>query len=276
MENNQQKIVYKVEEGTDPRDVYCTTYQMRNFYRQFADGFFTSLDVMNYIQHHKAVLMMKPGYRVLDVCCGRGLLLPLIRYYRKDIAEYVGVDISESNIKEQTRRSGIKAINGLDYYPFKVTHKIGSVEEMSKWFTPESFHFIVYTSAIEHMQKEVGLHSLRECFSLLKAGGNMFISTPNTRTKHDPYDTQYAAHLYEWNAKELLTELKAIGFKLVQAVGLVAKKREFDKFILTRPKPERELYAKLASYFPTEWLMSFAACQYPAIASEVLFVVKKP
>lgn len=276
MENNQQKIVYKVEEGTDPRDVYCTTYQMRNFYRQFADGFFTSLDVMNYIQHHKAVLMMKPGYRVLDVCCGRGLLLPLIRWHRKDIAEYVGVDISENNIKEQTRRSGIKLINGLDYYPFKVTHKIGSVEEMSKWFPPESFHFIVYTSAIEHMQKEVGLHSLRECFSLLKAGGNMFISTPNTRTKRDPYDTQYAAHLYEWNAKELLTELKQIGFKLVQAVGLVAKKREFDKFILTRPKPERELYAKLSSYFPTEWLMSFAACQYPAIASEVLFVVKKP
>ena len=150
------KIVYKVEEGDDPKEIYCTTYQMRNFYRQMGDGFFSSLDVMNYIQHHRAVLMMQQGDRVLDVCCGRGLLLPMIRWYRSNIKEYVGVDISENNINEQLRYSGIKKIDGLEYYPFPVKHIICSVEHMDTKLELESFDFVVYTSAIEHMQKEVG------------------------------------------------------------------------------------------------------------------------
>lgn len=47
----------------DPREIYCTTYQMRNFYKQFADGFFNSGEVMNYVQHHKAMTMMHKGDR---------------------------------------------------------------------------------------------------------------------------------------------------------------------------------------------------------------------
>lgn len=43
----------------NPQDVLCTTYQMRNFYMQFRDGFFSNLDVMNYIQHHAVALMAK-------------------------------------------------------------------------------------------------------------------------------------------------------------------------------------------------------------------------
>ena len=195
----ERKIVYKIE-GTDPSEVYCTTYQMRNFYAQFADGFFSSLDVMNYIQHHAAVQKMKKGWRVLDVCCGRGLLLPLIRYYKPDIEEYVGVDISERNINEQLRRSGVKKIDDIEsYYPFKITHVLHSVEDMDQVLEKESFDFIVYTSAVEHMQKDVGRRSLENCFKLLKPGGEMFLSCPNTANKKDPYDTQYAAHVYEWD-----------------------------------------------------------------------------
>ena len=93
-------IVYRVEDGMDREKILCTTYQMRNFYMQFRDGFFTNLDVMNYIQHLAAAHMAKKGMNVLDVCCGRSLMLPLLRYYAKDIASYTGVDISKANIKE--------------------------------------------------------------------------------------------------------------------------------------------------------------------------------
>ena len=81
----EKKIVKKIEEGMDPQDVLCTTYQMRNFYMQFRDGFCSNLDVMNYIQHHAVALMAKKGMNVVDVCCGRSLVLPLLRYYAKDI-----------------------------------------------------------------------------------------------------------------------------------------------------------------------------------------------
>lgn len=90
----------------DREKILCTTYQMRNFYMQFRDGFFTNLDVMNYIQHLAAAHMAKKGMNVLDVCCGRSLMLPLLRYYAKDIASYTGVDISKANIKEAMRGAG--------------------------------------------------------------------------------------------------------------------------------------------------------------------------
>lgn len=275
-----RKIVYKIEDEMNPSDIYCTTYQMRNFYAQFADGFFSSLDVMNYIQHHAAVLKMKGGWRVLDVCCGRGLLLPLIRYYRPTIAEYVGIDISEKNIGEQLRKSGIKKIDDpTSYYPFKLSHVIDSVEDMDKHFLPDSFDFIIYTSAIEHMQKEVGYKSLQHCFSALKPQHEMFLSCPNSSDKKDPYDTQYAAHIYEWGIEELKDAVKEIGFEVVEEYGLVGKVKEFEKkFRETRQEDSAEWmrYEALKRYLPTNWLMAFMPILYPEAASEILLIVRKP
>lgn len=84
-----KQIVHRIEDGMNAQDVLCTTYQMRNFYMQFRDGFFTNLDVMNYIQHFAAAKMAKKGMNVVDVCCGRSLMLPLLRYYSKDINSYI-------------------------------------------------------------------------------------------------------------------------------------------------------------------------------------------
>src|SRR5699024_9245756 len=98
-----KEIVYRIEDGMDREKVLCTTYQMRNFYLQFRDGFFTNLDVMNYIQHFAAAQMAKKGGNVVDVCCGRSLMLPLLRYYAKNIRSYTGIDISKTNIKEAMR-----------------------------------------------------------------------------------------------------------------------------------------------------------------------------
>jgi 2-polyprenyl-3-methyl-5-hydroxy-6-metoxy-1,4-benzoquinol methylase len=273
----ERKIVYKVEDDMDKSLIYCTVYQMRNFYAQFADGFFSSLDVMNYIQHHAAVLRMKKDWRVLDVCCGRGLLLPLLRYYRPEIKEYVGIDISEKNINEQLRRSGVKMIeNAETYYPFKLTHQIGSVEDMDQFFKPNSFDFIVYTSAIEHMQKEVGYKSLQHCYSVLKPGQEMFLSCPNSSDKKDPYDTQYAAHIYEWGINELRNAVTEIGFEIPNEYGLVGKVRDFEKFVASKGGAMEKRYCALKEYLPTNWLMAFMPILYPEAAAEVLLIVKKP
>lgn len=272
----RRRIVKKIEEGIHPSEVYCTTYQMRNFYAQLADGFFSSLDVMNYIQHHAAVLRMKQGWRILDVCCGRGLLLPLIRYYKANIAEYIGIDISQTNINEQTRRSGVKLIDDMEeYYPFKITHIIESVEDMGDMIPHNSIDFIVYTSAVEHMQKEAGFKSLEHCFSLLKVGSEMFLSCPNTKNKKDPYDTQYAAHVYEWDLDELRDAVKSIGFVIKKEYGLVGKVRDFEQWIASR-KEVKDWYNSLKEYLPNQWLMSFVPILYPEAAAEILLILEKP
>jgi len=98
-----KKKVYKNDGSIPPEDILCTTYQMRNFYHQLKDGFFSNLDIMNYIQHLKAVRMMKKNQIVLDVCCGRGLLLPLMRYNAKEVKKYIGVDIEEKNLESKRK-----------------------------------------------------------------------------------------------------------------------------------------------------------------------------
>ena len=40
---NEKKVVFRVEDGMNREDILCTTYQMRNFYMQFKDGFFQIL-----------------------------------------------------------------------------------------------------------------------------------------------------------------------------------------------------------------------------------------
>ena len=127
-----KQIVHRVEDGMNRQDILCTTYQMRNFYRQFGDGFFSVLDVMNYIQHHQITKWCKRGNHILDVCCGRGLMLPLLRYHQKDIGSYTGVDIEPKNaIYTHKRVTDGKPITD-DYYPFPVSFVLSNVSEMSQ------------------------------------------------------------------------------------------------------------------------------------------------
>lgn len=89
----------------DRHTVEATTYQMRNPFKQLRDALPTALDVFNYLHHHWiAKELAKPGNLVLDVCCGRGIMLPLLRYHAPKIAGYVGVDIEPGNAEWLTKR----------------------------------------------------------------------------------------------------------------------------------------------------------------------------
>jgi ubiquinone/menaquinone biosynthesis C-methylase UbiE len=120
MTKARTQIVEKIDETVDRDDVLCTTHQMRNFYQQLGDGYYTHLDIMNYIQHATAVRMARSGDHILDMCCGRGLLLPLLRYYKKEISTYTGVDVQKSNAVFRTKRVTDGKPLQPGYYPFQV------------------------------------------------------------------------------------------------------------------------------------------------------------
>ena len=266
-----KKIVHKVEPEMNRGDIYCTTYQMRSFYRQLGDGFFTNLDVMNYIQHHRAAMMIRKGWNVLDVCCGRSLMLPLIRYHAKDIGEYVGVDISEKNLNEaQTRCPTGKDIDHRERYPFRHSWVQADVAEMSKHLQANHFDLVIYTSAIEHMTKDAGAQSLRECRAVAKPGATLFLSSPNTSGGQE---TQYAAHLYEWPMSELQAEAQRSGWRVDEVVGLVANIRDIERMIAVQPAL-RKAYEAQAKHLPREWLTALWGIPFPQIAKEVLWVCK--
>lgn len=290
-EHKGKKIVYKVEDGMNPEDIYCTTYQMRNFYKQMADGFFSHLDIMNYIQHHHIATQLHSGDVVLDVCCGRGLMLPLIRYIRPNIARYIGVDIDAGNISEITRWSGAKRLTKplSEYYPFPVELLTCAAEEISTpraWMVnqtayvqPGQVDVVIYTSSIEHMQKEAGIKSLEACWSVMHHGSTMYLSCPNTADKEDPYDTQYAAHLYEWGLDELRNELRRIGFAIEDVYGLTIKAGKLK--MLMKEAHKHGMACTLAiktlqKTLPTAWLLPIAARLLPPeYADEVMIVAKR-
>lgn len=271
-----KKVMLKIEEGDNPQDAYCTTYQMRNFYTQFKDGFISNLDVMNYIQHFKAGLMAKKDMTVVDVCCGRSLMLPLLRYYAKDIKNYIGVDISETNIKEAKKGAsnrGLKEEDLKTYYPFDVNWILTSCSEMAEHIEHKSADLVIYTSAIEHMHKDIGYQSLKECHKIMNDNSIMFLSCPNT--PGNGYDTQYAAHIYEWGYDELKEALDEIGFEIIQEVGLVMGAKEMNEFYATQSTEIQEFYKKLKAYIPTQFLTAIMGVPYPKASKEILFFVRK-
>jgi len=264
-----KKIVYRVEEGMDRKNLLCTTYQMRNFYAQLRDGFFTGLDIMNYIQHLAVTRMMKKGFRVLDMCCGRNLLLPLMRYNAKKIDEYVGIDIEPKNIKgDKINICNNKAIDPNKHYPFKVKFVIGNVSSMP--FKDNSFDLIVYTSSIEHMQKKDGEKSLYEAYRILKSKGILFLSCPNTPPDKDGYDTQYRAHIYEWKTKELEEVFSKLNFSILKKTGLIASKKDIREKIKDYPK-----LLRILNYAPAEFSLPILAIPFPEIAKEILYILRK-
>ena len=274
----EKKIVKKIEEGMDPQDVLCTTYQMRNFYMQFRDGFFSNLDVMNYIQHHAVALMAKKGMNVVDVCCGRSLVLPLLRYYAKDINSYTGVDICETNIREAKRGASAKVLKEEDleeYYPFKVDWILSNVAEMSNHIEKGFADLVIYTSALEHMHKDVGTQSLIECNKIMNKDSVMFLSCPNT--PGNGYETQYAAHVYEWGYDELKEKLNELGFEIINEVGLVMKVKKMKEFFSSDKvsKDMKDFYNRMSLYMPSAWLSSIVSIPYPKESDEILFVVRK-
>ncbi len=266
-----KRIVHRIEHGEDHQDVMATTYQMRNFYQQFGDGFFSVLDVMNYIQHHQIVRWCKPLSRVLDVCCGRGLLLPLLRYQKPSIIEYVGVDIAPSNRRFLTKRVTDGASIDNDYYPFRVSFVESDVAEMSSR-VEGPFDFIVYTSSIEHMHPDHGRASLAECRKLISSEGRLVITCPNTPEDQDGYDTQYRAHVYEWKRSELQEALEATGFKILETWGLLATKKDIQKEMAKLGGAA--LFAELSKFIPSEWLVPVLAPVFPQVAKEIGFVVE--
>lgn len=266
-----KRVVYRVDDEMDRQEILATTYQMRNYYRQLGDGFFSTLDIMNYIQHHQITKWCKKGNHILDVCCGRGLMLPLLRYNNKNIGSYTGVDIEPKNaIFTHKRVTNGKQID-KNYYPFPVDFIHSNVAKMSTK-TNKLFDVIIYTSAIEHMHKEMGQQSLYECRKLSTPKAVMVLTCPNTPEGQNGYDTQYRAHVYEWKRSELTTGLKQAGFEIITEFGLTINKKileqECEKLGLL------PLVKRLSQFVPNEWLVPVFAPMFPKQSKEIGFICK--
>lgn len=273
--------VSKIEEGMDRREVDCTTYQMRNPFKQFFDGVASELDVHCYLQHAAAADLCGKGARVLDVCCGRGLLIPFLRYRGNAPGLYVGVDIEPKNArwkdgadprKESVTKEGgwgfplVFVESGVDAMAEKVR---ASVDRHNFGPQPFGFDLVVYTSAIEHMQPAAQAASLGECAKLSSDSTLLYLSCPITAPGRSGYDAQYAAHVYEPTEDELKDWLRSSGWRILKRTGLCTGAKAFRALLSGDDLEQAE---KVYRDMPREFALPVIAHLFPRCAQEVAYV----
>lgn len=144
--------------------IYPPTYHAYNFSEEnfgFVYKIRSRLEAMRLLSHcHN----LSDNARILDVGCGDGFHLTLLRKFGKKTWSLEGVDIDKHAIEAATR-SGLKV-------------HLGVVEKIN--LPKENYDLIFMIMTIEHVEKPVEV--LRAIHRLLKKGGRLVIVTDNTNS----------------------------------------------------------------------------------------------
>jgi hypothetical protein len=128
---------YATRPGTPMVGPYSTN-QMDDFYHALARGEAKPSGLMNLLQHLIVAEQCAPDSRVLDVCCGRGLALPLLYRYAPKIARYVGLDISVDNLDEA--KAGNPWSNWAVLTVLRNRTYLGEIWFRDRWYKAEDHH----------------------------------------------------------------------------------------------------------------------------------------
>ncbi|GAA2718508.1 MULTISPECIES: class I SAM-dependent methyltransferase [Streptomyces] len=263
---------YRTRPGTPMIGPYSTN-QMDDFYAALALGEAKPSGLMNLMQHLLVTERCAPGANVLDVCCGRGLALPLLHRYAPNIARYVGLDISPDNLSEARRR-----LTGLcKEYGSLFPVDFVECDVAAPWPQLPPFDVAIYTSALEHLPYDLGVMSLHATAAALAPGGALYLSTPQAFGP-PPRPLQYRVHVYEWSREEVTKTVEAAGLVVEDVMGLLPPGPEQVAAELTqRYGPGAvDWYRDLAARVPKALLDTVSAVAVPDQATELLFVCRRP
>lgn len=246
--------------------------QMDDFYAALGSGHVKPTGVMNYIQRLFIAERCPPGARVIDVCCGRGLQLPVLYRYAPHIASYLGLDIAGPHLDDARARA-----RDLDRAsrnrPFSV--EFVQCDVASPWPVALSAEVVIYTSALEHLPREAGAASLRHAAATLSPAGTLFLSTPNT-PGDPPRLLQHGVHVYEWADAELRAVLADVGLAVLDAIGLLPPAPEITAQVLVKQygPGAASWYARLAAAIPEPFLATVSAAALGPAAAEIMYVCR--
>lgn len=263
---------YRTRPGTPMIGPYSVN-QMDDFYAALARGEVKPTGIMNYLQRLIIAQRTRPGSRMVDVCCGRGLQLPVLYRYRPELASYTGLDISPDNLAEaRARLAELEA-----HYPARPTVDFHELDVSQPWPEMGPFDVAVYTSALEHLPRELGIDSLRHTVAALARTGRLYLSTPNTPGE-PPRKLQHRVHVYEWSHDELTAVLEDIGLEIIDVVGILPPltPQATEAAVSARfGHGGTELYRRLRDNTPDALLGPVVATALDEDATEMLYVCSR-
>jgi SAM-dependent methyltransferase len=259
---------YRTRPGTPMIGPYSVN-QMDDFYAALRLGQVKPTGIMNYIQHLYIAQRLTPGTRLADVCCGRGLQLPVLYRYAPHIASYTGLDIAAANLDEARNR-----ISDLDarYGGHAFELELIECDVAAPWPARTAYDAAVYTSALEHLPREQGIASLHNTAAALKPGGTLYLSTPNTPGS-PPRKLQHRVHVYEWHQDELSPVLEDAGLTVTEVIGLLPPESGLREALAgAYGDGAAHWYERLREVVPAMFLDTVAAAAVPQAAAELLYV----
>lgn len=246
-----------------------STAQMDNFYAAFAAGAIKPTSVMNFLQHYVITQHCHTGDWVLDMCCGRALQIPLLKHLVPKLGGYVGVDIARESLNEATAL----LLAGDGHPPaFPCEFVLGNVI-VALPALQRVFDVVIYTSALEHMEKDAGIASLSQVARVLAPQGRFFLSTPRT-SGPAPRKLQHRVHVYEWDREELEEELHRLGFLILGCYGLLSPDQKVvSTALLERFGPGASAWFEtLQAFLPHPFLNPLCAVALPEVATELFYI----
>ena len=156
---------------------------------------------------------IKRGARVLEIGCGGGGLLRMLRECGADV---VGVDtldvalrLARKIVWESGRVGDTKISPPLSRSPAPLSALIQISEDNRLPFAPNSFDAILGQHVVEHIADVDS--ALREWQRLLKPNGRLALATPNIRYP-DPAHFSDAGHAHIFSSQELRDAVTRAGF----------------------------------------------------------------
>jgi len=149
------------------------------------------------------LLGVKAGGRVLDVGCGAGRLM--LRMGRRGCLA-TGIDVIRADLGEARRR--------LDEVWPQIELVEGDGGRLP--FVDASFDFVTCTETLEHVA-DAGL-ALREMARVLRPGGRLAVSVPDTLTELVAYQLSELYRIDPWGHKRIYTRGRIV--RAVEAAGL--------------------------------------------------------
>jgi SAM-dependent methyltransferase len=251
--------------------------QMDDLYTAIPAGEVKASGIMNLAQRLYVAERVEQGARLVDICCGRGLQLPTLYRYAPGLQQYVGLDVAAANLAEA--RDRIARLD--DHYgarPFPI--ELVECDVAAPWpaeAVGDGFDVAVYTSALEHLPRELAVASLRHAAAALRPGGVLYLSTPETPGL-PPRPLQYRVHVYEWNNAELEPVLAECGLVVEEKVGQLSPPADQVAAALAERFGDgaRQWYQRLRETVSPALLDTVAAAAIPDAAMEVMYVCRRP